>query len=75
MFDDCLNIIQEIKLPFSLATAWIVTNSASWCIQLLLTDPRITDNDYLFHNNNPLAPPPTTIDIISDINTSEACVK
>ncbi len=37
MFDDCLNIIQEIKLPFSLATARIVMNSASWCIQSLLT--------------------------------------
>jgi hypothetical protein len=75
MFDDCLNIIQEIKLPFSLATARIVTNSASWCIHSLLTDPRITDNDFLFHNNDPLAPPPTTIDTISDINTREAYVK
>jgi hypothetical protein len=42
---------------------------------LLLTNPRITDNDFLFHNNDPLAPPPTTIDTISDINTSEAYVK
>jgi hypothetical protein len=33
-----------------------------------------TDNDFLFHNNDPLAPPPTTIDTISDINTSEAYV-
>jgi hypothetical protein len=75
MFDDCLSIIQEMKLPFSLATARIVTNSASWCIQSLLTDPHITDNDFLFHNNDPLAPPPTTIDIISNINTSKAYVK
>jgi hypothetical protein len=75
MFDNCLNIIQEIKLPFSLATARIVTNSASWCIQSLLTDPRITDNDFLFYNNNPLAPPPTTIDTLSDIHTSKAYVK
>jgi hypothetical protein len=75
MFDNCLNIIQEIKLPFSLATARIVTNSTSWCIQSLLTDPRLTDNDFLFHNNNPLAPPPTTIDTISDINISKAYAK
>jgi hypothetical protein len=50
------------------------TDSASWCIQSLLTDPRTDDND-LFHNTNPLSPPPTTIDTISDINTSEAYVK
>jgi hypothetical protein len=46
------NIIYNVTLPNSCANAKIVTNSAKWCIQSLLTDPSIKDSDYLFHNDN-----------------------
>lgn len=55
MFADTVNVIHEITLPYSRARAKIVTNSAEWCLQSLLTDPRILDEDYLFHNDNPLS--------------------
>ena len=75
IYDDCCNIIHHVNLPYSRAQAKIITNSVEWCLQSLLTDPRISDDDYLFHNNNPLSPPPNRIDTVSDINTGEAYIK
>jgi len=75
MFDDCVNIIKEITLPHSRALARIVTNDVKWCLQSLLSDPRIVDEDYLFHNDNPLSPPPDKVDVIKDINTGDAYLK
>jgi len=69
-FDDSkYNLVKEITLPSSKAKAKIVLNDAQAAIQSLLTDPRITDDDYLFFDDNPFAPPPAKIDTISDINT------
>ena len=51
------NIIKEITLPSSRARATIIKNDAKMCLQSLLTDPRITDDDYLFFDDNPLSPP------------------
>ena len=74
IYNDCCSIIHHVNLPHSRAQARIVTNSVEWCLQSLLTDPRISDDDYLFHNNNPLSPPPGRIDTISNINTGEAYI-
>ena len=51
----------QIVLPHNNARANIVWNDAAKVIQSLLTDPRITPDDYLFFGKNPFAPPPLTI--------------
>lgn len=66
------NFIKEITLPSSRAKAKIVTNDTKACIQSLLTDPRIRDEDYLFHNDDPFCPPPDEIEQIGDLNTGIA---
>jgi hypothetical protein len=48
-----VNISRHIVLPSSGAKVKITNNSAMWCLQSLLTDPRLTDQDYLFHDNDP----------------------
>ena len=58
-----------ITLPHCKTRVKIVQNSVQDTIVSLLTDPRITDIDYLFHDNNPLAPPPEKINYIKDLNT------
>ena len=40
--------------------------------QSLLTDPRLEDADYLFYDENPLAPPPKSHKTISDLHTGKA---
>ena len=74
---DNVNKIEEITLPSSRAKATIIKNDARWCLQSLLTDPRITDNDYLFFDDNPLSPPPDDLENfpIGDINTGLAFQK
>jgi hypothetical protein len=71
------NIIYNITLPNSCAnTKIVVTNSAKCCIQSMLTDPSIRkDNDYLFHNDNPLSEPPGDLQYMSDINTGAVYLK
>ena len=41
----------------------------------LLTDPRAKDEDFLFHHDDPWAPPPSKITHIGDLNTGDACLK
>ena len=66
-------IPKDITLRSSRTKYLLVKNSAEWCIQSLLTDPRITDDDYLFFNNSPYQPPPQyTNTHVGDINTGEA---
>ena len=45
------------------------------CVQSLLTDPRFTDEDYLFFDDDPFAPPPEDLDYIDDVNTSAAYIE
>ena len=72
------NLLEEIILPSTNSKArTIVKNAdAAWCIQSLLTDPRIVDEDYLFWGDDPLSPPPHPRDIkkIGDINTGRAYI-
>jgi hypothetical protein len=67
--------VAKITLPHSKAKAQIVWNDAREVITSLLTDPRITDDDYLFFEDNPLAPPPERLNFIEDVNTGRAYVK
>jgi hypothetical protein len=69
-----VNIVEEIVLPFSHTKVKLVKNNAEWCMESLLTDPRIVDDDYLFWGNDPLSAPPKWKDIgkIGDINTGKA---
>jgi hypothetical protein len=72
---DNLNIIRKVTLPSSHAHAKIIKNSFQWCLQSLLTDPRIVAEDYLFFDDDPFAPP-HDLDYIRDINhTSKAYIK
>ena len=63
--------ITKITLPSSKAVANIVWNDAKSVLESLLTDPRITDDDYNFFNNDPLCPPPEDLDYIGDLNTGK----
>ena len=65
-------MIKEIILPFSRARARIVLNDAQAAMQSLLTDPRITDEDYMFFNDDPFSPPPDHLDYIGDLNTGRS---
>ena len=64
---------KTIELPASKARIKMVVHDAAAQIQSLLTDPRITDEDYLFFDNNPFASPPEEVPVvIDDINSGEA---
>ena len=59
-------------LPHSRARAKIVTTDIKLAITSLLTDPRITDDDYLFHQNDPFGAPPNNLNYVGDLNTGKA---
>ena len=42
------------------------------CIEQLLTDPRLTDKDFTFYDDNSLAPPPENPTYVSELRTGEA---
>lgn len=67
------NLKMDIIVPHSRAKTQIVYNNLQMVMQSLLTDPRITANDYLFNDKeNPFAPPPNKISHYGDINTGLA---
>ena len=70
--ENMVNHSFTITLPYSGAFAKIVSNDLGWCIQSMLTDPSIDDDDYLFHDNNPFQAPPADLETVGDINTSQA---
>ena len=41
----------------------------------LLTDPHVTDSDFLYHGDSPWAPPPENITHIGNLNTGDAYLK
>jgi hypothetical protein len=65
-------ISQQITLSQSKADVNIIMYDVEWCIQSLLTDLRIQDSDYLFHDDDPFSPPPSNLDYVGDINTGKA---
>ena len=74
-YDTGYHQVTKITLPHSKAKAKIVWNDAKEVITSLLTDPRITDEDYLFFEDNPLASPPERLNFIEDIITGRAYLK
>jgi hypothetical protein len=69
------NLFQQttkITLPHSKAKAQIVWSDAQAAMSSLLTDPRITDDHYLFFEDNPLASPPERLNFVEDVNTGRA---
>ena len=66
--------VDKITLPHSHSRVNIVWNDAKAVIQLLLTDPRVTDDDYLFFGNNPFQGPPSNLNYVQDLNTGRAYV-
>jgi hypothetical protein len=60
-----------IKLPSSGAKVNIVRHNVYDCLQSLLTDPRLTDDDYNFLDNDPFKPP-LYPKMIGDLNTAQA---
>lgn len=68
-------IEKKVKLPSSKTVVSIPIRDAGDCIVSLLTDPRFQDTDYLFFDDNPLAPPPENLDYLADLNTGEAYLR
>ena len=64
--------VKKIVLPHSRAEVKVVCCNAAGCIESLLTDPRLTDKDFAFFDNDPLAPPPENPTYIGELNTGEA---
>ena len=66
------NNTHEMTLPHSQSRAKVVWNDAGAVIRSLLTDPRITDDDYLFFGDNPLQGPPNNLNYVQDLNAGRA---
>ena len=63
---------KALLLPVSGTKVNITCHDAKATLQRLLTDPRIKPMDYLFWDQNPLAPPPENLDYVMDLNTGKA---
>ena len=63
---------KRVRLPHSKAVVSIPCRDAKECIVSLLTDPRVQDSDFLFFDDDPLAPPPDERPYIEDMNTGDA---
>jgi hypothetical protein len=72
MKDDKMPFFKEIVLPHSNARIKVICFDARNCVEQLLTDPRLTDDDFSFYDDNPLAPPPHTRRYIGEMNTGDA---
>ena len=69
--DGCKPYIEKVELPYSKARIELVCHDMGQQILSLLTDPRISDEDYLFFDDNPFAPPPPEFQVLGDINTGQ----
>ncbi len=63
---------RTIRLPSSKEVVKIPCHTFEDALLQLLTDPRIKDEDYCFHNDDPFAPPPPDMDYVADANTGLA---
>ena len=63
---------KKVRLPFAKSVVSIPIRDAKDCIVSLLTDPHLRDTDYLFFDDNPLAPPPKKVIYLEDLNTGDA---
>ena len=69
--DDLMPRKVRTYLPYSRVHLDVPCHDAGAMLRDLLTDPRITDDDYLFHEDDPTAPPPPEHEWedLEDINT------
>jgi len=67
--------ITKLILPSSKAKVKLVLHQAKTLVVSLLTDPRLSDEDFLFFGDDPLAPPPNEITQLGDINTGTSYVE
>ncbi len=61
-----------IRLPHSREVARITCHDAAHCMQQLLTNPQIKDEDYSFFDDDPLAAPPENLDYVGDAITGDS---
>ena len=69
-----LHIIRPLTLPGSKSKIDLIQYNFQELVVQLLTDPRLTDEDMLHTNDDPLAPPPDNPTKLGDINTG-SCVR
>ena len=65
----CQPIEKKLVLPHSEARIKLICHDFLGQLQSLLTDPRIKDADYLFFNDDPLAPPPEEFVSVGEVNS------
>ena len=63
---------KKVKLPMSGTVIRLTLQEPGAALQSLLTDPRIQDDNYLFFDDDPLAPPPAEFKVVSELNTARA---
>jgi hypothetical protein len=66
---------EAITLPFSKTRVTVWKKLARDNVQSILTDPRWKDEDFLYFEDDPFAPPPDDLDYIGDINTGESYIQ
>ena len=62
---------KEVQLPGTGTYVHLVCHHFLEMVESLLTDPRISDNDYLF-GDDPFAPPEDSPAMVRDLNTGQA---
>lgn len=68
---DKFGLKKSLVLPSSRAKVEIICHDAWHCVESLLTDPRICDDDYNFRDNDPFKPPPE-VGTIGELHTGRA---
>ena len=63
---------KKVRLPISGEIVRLTLHDPKTVIQSLLTDPRISDSDYAFFGDDPLAPPPASQTTVGDVQTGRA---
>jgi hypothetical protein len=59
-------------LPYSKSKVTVWKKDARDNVLSLLTDPRWTEEDWLYFDDDPFAPPPETLSYVADLNTGQA---
>ena len=65
----------KIVLPHTKTKVTVWTKQARDNVQSILTDPRHKDEDFLYFDDDPFAPPPEDLAYIGDFNTGEAYIE
>ena len=71
-FSPTLFYERPIVLPSTGAKVNLIHYDVRDMVVSLLTDPRLSDDDYLHFNNDPFAPTPDDLGIVGDLNTGRA---